>query len=155
MEFNYNKRIITLITIHMATIENNHTKPLETTLNEHELSHFKELLLQKRAMAKSELDLLEKNVENLTESDDADYSSLTHHLGDVGSDVEEENLNYQLIERTRKYIKEIDGALDRIQNKTYGICQATGKPISIGRLEAVPHTRFSIDAKKKGLIKDI
>lgn len=139
----------------MATIEKNQTQPFSTTLSKNELDHFRQLLLKKRATAKEELDMLEKNVENLTDSDDADYSSLTHHLGDVGSDVEEENLNYQLIERTRKYIIELDDALDRINNGTYGICLATGKPISIGRLEAVPHTRYSIEAKRKGLAKNV
>jgi len=61
---------------------------------------------------------------------------------------------YLQIERTREYIQHINEALERIEDKTYGICQATGKPISKGRLEAVPHTRYSIEAKNQGLVKD-
>jgi RNA polymerase-binding transcription factor DksA len=59
-----------------------------------------------------------------------------------------------LLERTKKYIEQINEALARIENGTYGICLATGKPISKGRLEAVPHTRYSVAAKKKGLAAD-
>lgn len=118
------------------------------------LHHFKDLLLEKRREAEGEIEALENNLSNLQDVDDADYSSAAHHMGDVGSDVEEEELNYQLLERTKKYIGQIDDALGRIENGTYGICQATGEPISKGRLEAVPHTRYSIEAKREGIVED-
>lgn len=124
-------------------------------LSRKELKHFKELLLAKRKEAKETLGILDDSISNLNEADDADYSSITHHMGDVGSDVEEEELNYQLKERTQKFIEEINDALERMEKGTYGICQATGKPISKDRLEAVPHTRYSIEAKKQGLIEDL
>jgi len=119
------------------------------------LHHFRELLLQKRREAEEEVDALEDSLKNLTDAEDADYSSAAHHMGDFGSDVEEEDLKYQLLERTKKYIGQIDDALGRIENGTYGICQATGKPIAKERLEAVPHTRYSIEAKKSGLVDDV
>lgn len=127
---------------------------IRTTLTDIELDYFKNLLEKKRAKAREELDALEGNLESIMDSDDADYSALTHHEADVGSDVEEEELTFQLIERTLKYIEQINDALERIENKTYGVCMATGKPISKGRLESVPHTRFSIEAKKKGMVHD-
>ncbi|MDR8394003.1 TraR/DksA C4-type zinc finger protein [Aliifodinibius sp. S!AR15-10] len=123
-------------------------------LSRKELKHFKDLLLRKRKDAMETLEILDNSISNLNEVDDADYSSITHHMGDVGSDVEEEELNYQLKERTQKFIAEIDEALKRMQNGTYGICAATGKPISRERLESVPHTRYSIEAKKRGLAED-
>ncbi|HKK45217.1 MAG TPA: TraR/DksA C4-type zinc finger protein [Balneolaceae bacterium] len=128
---------------------------IKTPYNGNELKHFKSLLLKNRAEAQDKLDKLWKAQENLEEADDADYSSLTHHLGDVASDVQEEEMNYQLIERLREYISHINEALERIENKTYGICLATGKPISKRRLETVPHTRYSIEAKTQGLVEDI
>ncbi|MDX1636363.1 MAG: TraR/DksA C4-type zinc finger protein [Balneolaceae bacterium] len=134
----------------MKTAEN-----MEQHLTPEELNHFRELLLEKRSEAKEILDQIDDNITNLDDADDADYSSITHHLGDVGSDVEEEELNYQLKERTRKFIEEINDALERIEKGTYGICKATGKPIAKGRLEAVPHTRYSIEAKNKGLVEDL
>jgi len=123
----------------------------KTPLDNQELEYFKSLLLEKRNAAEKELEAIDSNITNLNEADDADYSSVAHHMGDVGSDVEEQELNYQLKERTQKFIEEIDDALERIENGTYGICQATGKMISKGRLESVPHTRYSIAAKEEGL----
>lgn len=125
--------------------------PPKTPFDKQELEYFKSLLLEKRKEAEKELGAIDGNIENLNEADDADYSSVDHHMGDVGSDVEEQELNYQLKERTQKFIEEIDDALERIENGTYGICQATGKAISKGRLDAVPHTRYSKEAKEKGL----
>lgn len=126
-----------------------------TPLDEQELQYFKELLLEKRADAQEKLDDIRRAQQNSSEADDADYSSITHHLGDVGTDEQDTEMNYLQIERMREYIQHINDALERIENKTYGICQATGKPISKGRLEAVPHTRYSIEAKEQGLVKDL
>lgn len=126
----------------------------KTPFSRETLEYFKQLLLDKRHEAEEELENIQSNITNLNQADDADYSSVAHHMGDVGSDIEEENTNYVLLERTKKYIEQINEALGRIENKTYGICKATGKPISKGRLEAVPHTRYSVEAKKKGLAED-
>lgn len=124
-------------------------------LNKKELKYFKDLLLAKRQEAEELLEMIDDSILDLRDADDADYSSVAHHMGDVGSDVEEEELNYQLKERTHKFIEEIDDALERIRRGTYGICQATGNLISKKRLESVPHTRFSISAKKKGLADNL
>jgi len=129
-------------------------KELKTPLADNELQHFKALLLEKRDEAQEKLDTIWNEQANLEEADDADLSSLMHHLGDVASDTQEEEMHYQMIERLREYITYINEALERIENKTYGICLATGKPISKERLETVPHTRYSIEAKKQGLVED-
>lgn len=130
------------------------TEEYRSPFNYKTLEHFKQLLLDKRHEAEEELEHIQQNITNLHQVDDADFSSLTHHMGDVGSDVEEENTSYVLLERTKKYIEQIDAALERIENKTYGVCQATGKPIRKERLEAVPHTRYSMEAKNKGMVLD-
>jgi len=127
---------------------------IKTPLTDIDLDYFRNLLEKNRKDARVELDALQENLDNIMESDDEEYSALTHHEADVGSDVEEEETNFKLIERTRKYIEQINDALERIESKTYGVCMATGKQISKGRLEAVPHTRYSIKAKKKGLVHD-
>ena len=126
----------------------------KTPFTDKELQHYKDLLLEKRTEAQEKLDAIRSSQANLDEADDADYSSLTHHMGDVASEEQSSEMNYLQIERMREYIMSINEALERIENKTYGICQATGKPISKGRLESVPHTRYSIEAKQKGLVED-
>ena len=54
-----------------------------------------------------------------------------------------------MLARQKKYIGYLDRALERIDNRTYGVCKVTGNPISRERLEAVPHTEISIEAKRK------
>jgi len=130
------------------------TNDPKTTLTDDELSYFNDLLLKNRAEAQEKLDKIRSAQRNLDEADDADYSSISHHMGDVGSEEQESEMNYLQIERTREYINHINDALERIENRTYGMCQATGNPISKARLEAVPHTRYSIEAKKQGIVKD-
>jgi len=120
---------------------------------EAELEHFKKLLLEKRGEAENELEAIKSNIENHRDVDDADISSITHHQGDLGSNMEEQDLNYQFLERTKRFIGQIDAALRRIEEGTYGICVATGKPIEKGRLEIVPHTNYSVMAKTKGMTR--
>lgn len=127
------------------------TTTIKSPFDEQTLQYFKELLLEKRREAEEQEEKIENNISNLNEADDADQSSIAHHMGDFGSDIEEKQMNYQLLERTRKFINRLSEALQRIEDGSYGICKATGKPISKGRLEAVPHTRYSIEAKKQGM----
>jgi DnaK suppressor protein len=127
------------------------TGNMETPFDRETIQYFRELLLEKREEALEQIDILTDRVSDLDEADDADLSSITHHLGDVGSEMEEDEMNFQLLERTKKYVNEINDALERIENGTYGICEATGKPIDKGRLDAVPHTRYSMEAKEMGL----
>lgn len=115
-----------------------------------ELKYFRKLLLEKRVNAEMQLDILKNSIQEhtLLGIEEPVYST---HMADAGTDVEDSDTTYVLIERTRTYITQIDEALDRIDKKTYGICQKTGKKISKERLKSVPHTRFSIDAKEEML----
>jgi len=126
-------------------------RTMEYPFSKKELEYFENLLLKKRKNALDEYEAILKNIENHREVDDADQSSITHHQGDMGSNMEEQDLNYQFLERTRRFIQQLDRALIRIKKGTYGICVATGKPIEKGRLEIVPHTNYSVEAKLKGL----
>ena len=128
-------------------------KLYKTNLNENELAYFESIILRKREEAEEELHYLMSSLENQRLNDDDDASSLAHHMGDLGSKEESMDLTYRLIERNKKFIGELDRALTRIENGTYGICRATGKPIEKERLEFAPHTRYSIAAKKSGLDK--
>lgn len=139
----------------MKTINNypQTTEDLKTNLLPEELAYFEAIILRKREESQEELEYLQSQIEDIRSSDDDDASSLTHHMGDLGSKEESLDLTYRLIQRNRKYINELNRALVRIENGTYGICRATGEPIEKGRLEFAPHTRYSIEAKKSGLDK--
>ncbi len=113
-----------------------------------ELEEFKELILSKLDSAKSEFRTLQGQLkdgnENGTDSTNNNYLTL-----DDGADTaEKENLN-QLAAHQLKFIKSLEAALVRIQNKTYGICKTTGKLIPKERLKLVPHTTQTVEAKTK------
>ena len=128
---------------------------LKTVLNETELAYFEALIIQKREDATKELEYLMNSLEELRSSDDDDSSSIDHHMSDMGSIEESLDLTNRLIERNIKFINELNRALERIHNGTYGICRATGQPIEKERLEFAPHTRYSIAAKNSGLDKRV
>lgn len=116
--------------------------------NDEELEYFRNIILNKRKEAQKELDSLQKSLKESMESG-SDESAYSFHMADAGTDAQEREKTYMLFNRTRKFIRYLDDALTRIDNKTYGVCKVTGKKISKGRLEAVPHTQLSIDAKLK------
>jgi DnaK suppressor protein len=129
------------------------TNKQNTWFSEDELNYFKNLILNKRTEAIEEMTLLEMNLREMRDADSDDASSTMHHMADVASDEQGIAMKYRLIERTRAFIKQLDRALERIENGTYGICRVTGKPIEKERLEFAPHTRYSMEAKLKGLDK--
>lgn len=129
-------------------------KRFETPLSDSELDYFKSLILRKRDETLREADDLQKSLDNMMDSDEADSSANAHHMADVASDEESIQMYYRLIGRARSYLKQLDKALDRIDNRTYGVCKVSGKPIPKGRLEAVPHTRYGIEVKLRGLDKN-
>jgi len=139
----------------METIKNNQKRVEEiiTNLNENELAYFEAVILRKKEEVQRELDYLLSSVEEMRTYNEDEASSLSHHIGDLGSKEESMDLNYRLIQRNKKFINELNRALIRIENGTYGICNATGQPIEKRRLEYAPHTRYSIKAKNSGLDK--
>ena len=116
--------------------------------NDEELEYFRQIIIKKREEAEQDLEMLHSSLRDSMENN-TDDSAYSFHMADAGSDAQEREKTYMLYNRTRKFIKYLDEALVRIDNKTYGICKVTGKQISKGRLEAVPHTQISIEAKLK------
>jgi RNA polymerase-binding protein DksA len=127
---------------------NDNKKEHLSPYSDEELEYFKKIILQKRENALEELNILQQSLKDSIENE-SDQSVYSFHMADAGTDVQEREKTYMLYYRTRKFIKYLDEALQRIDQKTYGVCKVTGKKISKGRLEAVPHTQLSIEAKLK------
>ncbi|HLR76922.1 MAG TPA: TraR/DksA C4-type zinc finger protein [Balneolaceae bacterium] len=125
-----------------------------TPYNQEELDHFKKLLKDEQEQTQQRLEEAKDSIERLSENKGQEYSSSTHHIGDMGSKVEEKETEYKLIGRNEDKLNEIKAALDRIEQGTYGICEDTGKKIKKGRLEAKPWTRYSMEAEKGGEDKE-
>lgn len=120
----------------------------KTRYTDEELEEFKEIILQKLEIAKAEFRTLQGNLKDGNENG-ADSTNNNYLTLDDGADTaEKENLN-QLAAHQLKFIKNLEAAMIRIQNKTYGICKTSGKLIPKERLRAVPHTTQTIEAKLK------
>ena len=128
---------------------NNSTKEDRVSpYSDEELEYFRQIILKKREEAEKELDSLQTTLrENMENSNDE--SAYSFHMADAGTDAQEREKTYMLFNRTKKFLRYLNDALRRIENKTYGVCKVTGKKIAKGRLEAVPHTQLSIEAKLK------
>ena len=117
-----------------------------TRYSDNELKEFKELILKKLTEAQKDYELLKST---LSHKDDhgTDDTSPTFKLLEDGSDVLSKEETAHLASRQEKFIQNLQNALIRIENKTYGICRATGKLISKERLRSVPHATLAIEAK--------
>ena len=118
----------------------------KTRYSDSELQEFKELIHHKLEDARRELTNLQAALNNANEHGTDDTASTFKILED-GSDTLAKEEAGQLAARQRKFIEQLENALIRIENKTYGICRVTGKLIPKERLRAVPHTTQSIEAK--------
>jgi RNA polymerase-binding transcription factor DksA len=120
----------------------------KTRYTDEELEEFRLLISQKLDSAKAEFRTLQGNLKDGNENG-ADSTNNNYLTLDDGADTaEKENLNH-LAAHQLKFIKSLEAAMVRIQNKTYGICKTTGKLIPKERLRAVPHTTQTIEAKLK------
>ena len=106
------------------------------------------IILKKIEKAQHDLDLIKSAYMNDLDNGTEDTSP-TFKAFDEGSQVMSKESNSQLAIRQEKFIRDLNAALIRIENKTYGVCRETGKLINKKRLELVPHATLSIEAKNK------
>ena len=119
----------------------------KTTYTKDELKEFKEIILSKIESAKDDLEILRAATANDSDNGTEDTSPTFKQFEEGSSTLSKEE-NIKLAERQAKFIRSLNNALVRIENKTYGICRVTGKLISKERLNLVPHATLSIEAKK-------
>lgn len=120
----------------------------KTRYSDSELLEFKNIILEKLRIAREELAALTSTLSNSNANGTDDTAGTFKTLEDGSATLEKEQTN-QLAARQKKFIDNLEAALVRIENKTYGICRETGKLIQKERLKAVPHTTLSIEAKNK------
>ena len=121
-------------------------KKVKTKYTAVELKVFEKLINKKKETAKKELDFIKESLlrKHLSGTDSTQGALKT--LEDGADTMEKESLS-QLAARQQKFINNLENALIRIKNGTYGICKDTGKLIDKKRLKAVPHATQSIEAK--------
>lgn len=118
----------------------------KTRYSDAELAEFKELILEKLALARRDYATMSESLMNTDNNGVEDTSPTYKSLEESVNTQSREELAI-LIARQQKFIMGLEGALIRIENKTYGICRETGKLIPKERLRLVPHATLSIEAK--------
>jgi DnaK suppressor protein len=84
-----------------------------------------------------------------SDADGGELSTIDQHPGDLGSETFEHEKNLSLLEQVNDELLQIEAALHRLEQGTYGVCQACGRKIAEERLEALPATRFCVDDQAK------
>ncbi|MDY5969897.1 MAG: TraR/DksA family transcriptional regulator [Bacteroidales bacterium] len=113
--------------------------------SDEDLREFKDLILEKIAEAKKNLELLRSAVAG--NANEANDTAPTFKALEEGSNVLSKESNAKLAARQLKFIQDLEAALIRIENKTYGICRITGKLIPKERLRIVPHATTTVEGK--------
>jgi DnaK suppressor protein len=113
-----------------------------------DLQEFKEIIFKKIERAAEDLVSLQSAYKN-DANNGTDDTSPSFKSFDDGADTMAKEANVQLAIRQEKFIRDLKNALQRIENKTYGVCRVTGKLIQKERLKLVPHATLSIEAKRK------
>ncbi|MBI4834156.1 MAG: TraR/DksA C4-type zinc finger protein [Planctomycetes bacterium] len=125
-------------------------KKIRTSLSKSKLASFKTILIGLKSRLTGNLSQMEN--ESLSQSRreaSGDLSDLPLHMADAGTDTFEQDFTLGLMENEGEEIHEIDAALDRIEEQTFGVCERCSKPISEKRLKAIPFSRLCIDCKEK------
>jgi DnaK suppressor protein len=118
----------------------------KTYLTQAELDHFKELLVRRRVEIQQNVVEIEDETLRKSRLDaSGDLSSMPIHMADLGTDNYQQEFSLGLMDSERKLVTEIDDALQRIEDGTYGICEGTGQSIPKARLEAQPWARYSVE----------
>lgn len=128
--------------------ENNKGESNKTKYSAVELEEFKQIILAKLKKAREDFEMLTEAYSNNSEHGTNDTSP-TFKVLEEGQQVLSKEENSRLAARQKRFMTNLENALIRIENETYGICRVTGKLISKERLRAVPHATLSIDAKNQ------
>ena len=122
------------------------TRTKKSRLTTTDIERFKLILLEKRGEILRNVNEIEDEALKKSRVDaTGDLSSMPIHMADIGTDNYEQEFALGLMDSERKLLQEIDDALQRIAQKTYGICETTAKPIAKARLEAKPWARYCVE----------
>lgn len=121
---------------------------IKTRYSDDELAEFRTIIVDMLAKAKAEYDTLRNVVMHNGTNDIEDTSPSFKTVEDDGANQLSKEEASQLAQRQYKFIQNLEQALVRIENKTYGICRVTGKLIPKERLRLVPHATLTVEAKE-------
>ena len=121
---------------------------IKTRYSDEELEEFRTIICEKLSQARAEYDTLRKVVMHNGSNDIEDTAPTFKTVEDDGAFQLSKEEASQLAQRQYKFIQNLEAALVRIENKTYGVCRVTGKLIPKERLRLVPHATLTVEAKE-------
>jgi len=128
----------------------------KTPLTKAQLRHFRNLLLEKRRSLVGDMTGMTEEAFPKDRNNGRDLSMMPDHPANIASDNYEQEFTLGLLESERILLAEIDEALGRIEDGTYGICLGSGEPIRLARLEARPWAKYTVEYARlveKGLAR--
>jgi RNA polymerase-binding transcription factor DksA len=119
---------------------------VKTKLNKRELDAYRDLLVAERTKVINDLSAMEAEA---LRSSGGNLSHMPIHMADIGTDTFDQDFMLGMAENERVKVREIDAALQRIEDRTYGVCQLTGAPIPKSRLNAKPWAKYTVEAARQ------
>jgi RNA polymerase-binding protein DksA len=117
-------------------------------LNAIETSRFRETLLEARKRVEAAIQNLHDEHPGTLAEDSGEETAYDNHLADTATETYDRELDYTLEENSGHVLAEIDAALKRIEEGTYGICTNCDRPVPVERLEALPWATLCIDCQR-------
>jgi len=111
--------------------------------------YFKRMLEEKRESIMHDLGLLETHLMKATSAESSGDQIYSDHMPDLGSDAMEREKAFMFASRDGAYLGQLESALKRLDEGTYGVCRVCGVDIPRARLEAVPTTKICVSCKEK------
>jgi RNA polymerase-binding protein DksA len=128
----------------------NATRANKNYLTASEIESFRKMLLEKRKEILGNVNTMgDEALKKSRQESSGDLSSMPIHMADIGSDNFEQEFALGLMDSERKMIHEIDDALQRIEDGSYGICENTDQPIPKARLKAQPWAKYCVEYARK------
>ena len=118
------------------------------SMSKQQLKEFRDLLMQERTRCVGEIRSIAQNASKNPREASGDLSAYTVHMADMSADTYERELAMNIASSEQEVLYQIDDALKRIDEGTYGVCQQCSKPIVMSRLRAVPYTSMCIECQR-------
>jgi len=118
------------------------------TLSKDQLKQFRQLLITERAKLASEIRSITQNASKSPREASGDLSAYTVHMADMAADTYERELSMNIVSSEQELLYQIDDALKRLDDGTFGTCQQCSQPILMSRLKAVPYASLCIACQR-------
>ena len=114
-----------------------------------QIKHYRQLLITERAKLAGEIRSIAEETSKSPREASGDLSAYTLHMADMAADTFDRELSMDIVSTEQEVLYEIDDALKRLDDGTFGVCQSCSEPITMSRLKAVPYAALCIACQRK------